>query len=67
MILHYRALTNCLILITVFQMILTTHVAPQVKVSLKARTRMQAKQSNASLINIHNLNSHLNPENTAMN
>ena len=25
---------------------------------------MQAKQSNALLIDIHNLNSHLNPENT---
>ena len=33
------------------------------KISLKARTGMQAKQSNALLINIHNLNSHLNPEN----
>ena len=28
------------------------------------RTRMQAKQSNALLINIHNPNSDLNPENT---
>ena len=45
-------------------MILTTHIAPQVKVSLKARTRMQAKQPNASLITVHDLNSHLNPENT---
>ena len=44
-------------------MILTTHIAPQVKVSLKAKARMQAKQPNASLINVHNLNSHLNPEN----
>ena len=25
---------------------------------------MQAKQSNASLINIHTVNSHINPENT---
>ena len=47
-----------------FQMIMTTHVAPQVKVSLRMKTRMQAKQSNALLINIHNHNSHLNPENT---
>ena len=46
-----------------FQVILTSCVVPQVKVSLKARTRIQAKQSNTSLINIHNLNSHLNPEN----
>ena len=63
-ILHYRALTECLILTTVFQMILKTHIVPQVKVSLRTRTRMQAKQSNALLINIHNLNSHLIPENT---
>ena len=46
-----------------FQMILTTHIAPQVKVFFKARTRMQAKQPNALLINVCNLNSHLNPEN----
>ena len=45
-------------------MILMTHVAPQVEISLKAGTGMQAKQPNASLINVHNLNSHLNPENT---
>ena len=57
-VLHYRALTECLILVTVFQMMLTTHVAPQVRVSLKAGTRMQAKQPNASLINMHGLNSH---------
>ena len=44
-------------------MILTTHIAPQVKVSLKARTRMQTKQSNALVMNVYNLNSHLNPEN----
>ena len=47
-------------------MILTTHVAPEVKVSLRTRTRIQAKQSNASLINVHNLNSHLNLENTIL-
>ena len=45
-------------------MILTTCIVPQVKVSLKARTRMQAKQSNSLVINVHNLNSHINPENT---
>ena len=45
-------------------MIPTTHMVPQVKVSLRMKTTMQAKQSNASLINKHNLNSHLIPENT---
>ena len=43
-------------------MILTTHIVQQIKVSL--RTGVQADQSNASLINIHNFNSHLSPENT---
>ena len=47
-------------------MILMTHVAPQTEISLKAGTRMQFKQPNASLINVHNLNSHLNPENTVI-
>ena len=60
---YYRGLTKCLILITVFQMILTTCVAPQDNVSLKARPRMQAKEPNASRINVHNLYSCLNPEN----
>ena len=63
----YRALTECIILNVVFQMILITHVAHGVKVSLgmkRMKTRMQAIQSNASLINKHNLYSHLNPENT---
>ena len=45
-----------------FQMILTTHIAPQIKVSLG--TGMQVKQSNALLINKYNLNSHLCTENT---
>ena len=45
-------------------MILTAHTAPWVKVSLKARTRNHAKQPNTLLINVHDLNSHLNPENT---
>ena len=62
-VLHYRALTEGLILVTVFQIIPTPCIAPDVKASLKARTRMQAKQYNALLINIHNLNPHLNPEN----
>ena len=35
----------------------------QVKVSLTTITRMRAKQSDALLINIHNLNSHISPEN----
>ena len=42
-VLHYRALTEWLILVTVFQMILMTCVAPQVEISLKAGTRMQVK------------------------
>ena len=43
-------------------MIWTTYIAPQVNVSL--RKGMQAKQTNVSLINVHNLNSQLSPENT---
>ena len=45
-----------------FKVIWTTFVVPQVTVPF--RKGMQTKQTNALLINIHNLNSHLSPENT---
>ena len=45
-------------------MILTTCVAPQVEISLKAGTKMQDKQPNTLLLNVHDLNCHLNPEST---